>query len=77
VGGLGRVEDGRDGLLLGRVDEAAGVDDEDVGAAGRRRAVPGGAQPRLERVGIRLVLGAAERLDEEGAARDGPGLSGS
>jgi hypothetical protein len=43
VGGLGRVEDGRDGLLLGRVDEAAGVDDEEVGAAGRRRAVPGGA----------------------------------
>jgi hypothetical protein len=50
VRGLGGVEDGCDGLFLGCVDEAAGVDDEDVGAAGSRRAVPGGAQPRLERV---------------------------
>jgi hypothetical protein len=80
---LRRVQHGLDGLLFGRVDEAAGVDDDDVGAAGRRRAVPGGPQPRLERVGIRLVLGAAERLDEEGAARprpqigDGGRVSGS
>jgi hypothetical protein len=77
VRGLGCVEDGRDRLLLGRVDEAAGVDDEDVGAAGRRRAVPGGTQPRLERVGVSLVLRAAERLDEERTARQVLRISGS
>jgi hypothetical protein len=66
---FGRVEDRFDRLLLGGVDEAAGVDDDDVGAVGRRRVVAGGAQSRLERVGIGLVLGAAESLDEERAAR--------
>ena len=28
---LGHVEDGRDRLLLGRLDEGAGVDDQDIG----------------------------------------------
>jgi hypothetical protein len=72
VRGLRGVEHSLDRLLLGRVDEAAGVDDEDVGAAGRRRAVPGGAQPRLERIRVGLVLGATERLDEERGAREQP-----
>ena len=72
VRGLRGVEHGLDRLLFGRIDEAAGVDDDDVGAGGRRRAVPRGAQPRLERVGVGLVLGTAERLDEERAARGGP-----
>jgi hypothetical protein len=69
VRGLRRVEDGLYGFLFGRVDEAARVDDEDVGAVGRRRLVAGGAQPRLQRARVRLVLGAAEGLDEERAAR--------
>jgi hypothetical protein len=74
---LGGIQDGLDRLLFGGVDEAAGVDDEDVGAAGRRRAVPGGTQPRLERVGVSLVLRAAERLDEERTARQVLRISGS
>jgi hypothetical protein len=70
---LGRGQDGLDGLLLGRVDEPAGVDDDDVGALGGRRTMAGGAQAPLERVGVRLVLGAAQGLDEERRARGGPG----
>jgi len=69
---LRRIEDRLDGLFFCRVDEAAGIDDDDVGAVGRRRVVAGSAQSRLERVGIGLVLGAAERLDEERAARAVP-----
>jgi len=72
MGGVGGVEDRLDRLLLGRVDEAAGVDDDDVGAAGCRGAMPRGAEPRLQRVGVGLVLGTAEGLDEERAARKGP-----
>jgi hypothetical protein len=72
VRGLGGVQDRRYGLLFGRVDEAAGVDDDDVGAAGLGGAVPRGAEPRLERIRVGLVLGAAEGLDEERAAREGP-----
>jgi hypothetical protein len=70
---LGRVEDRLDGLLFGGVDEPAGVDDDDVRANGGRRPVPRGRQAAFEGVGIRLVLGAAEGLDEEGSARDAPG----
>jgi hypothetical protein len=76
VGGRGGVEDGLDRLFLGGVDEAARVDDEDGGAAGRRGAVPRGAEPRRERVGVGLVLRAAEGLDEERAAREGPQFGG-
>jgi hypothetical protein len=50
VRGLGGIEDRRYRLLFGRVDEAAGIDDDDVGAAGRGGVVPGGAEPRLERI---------------------------
>jgi hypothetical protein len=69
VRGFRRVEDRLDRLFLGRVDEAAGVDDEDVGSVGSGRAVAGGPQPRLERVRVGLVLGATQRMDEERAAR--------
>jgi len=72
VRGLGRVEDGLDGLLFGRVDETARVDDDDIGVVGRRRVVPGCPQTGLECVGIGLVLGAAEGADEERAARAVP-----
>ncbi len=70
--GLGGVEEGLDRLLFGRVDEAASVDDQEVGAAGCRGVMSRDAEPRLERVRVCLVLGTAERLDEERAARDGP-----
>jgi hypothetical protein len=69
---LGGLEDGRDRLFLGGIDEAARVDDEDVGAAGRREMMSRGAEPGLESVRVRLVLGAAQRLDEERAARPSP-----
>ena len=72
VRGLGGVEDRRDRLLLGGVDEAAGVDDDQVGTRGRCRTMPGGAQSARQRVGVGLVLGAAERLDEEPGARGAP-----
>jgi hypothetical protein len=65
------VEDRRDRLLLGEVDETAGVDDQELGAVGSRRAMPGGTEPRLEGVGVGFVLGAAEGVDEERAAREG------
>jgi len=70
---FGRIDDGLDGLLLGRVDEPAGVDDDDIGARGRRCTMARSAQAPLERVGVRLVLGAAQGLDEERRARGGPG----
>jgi hypothetical protein len=70
VRGIRSVQDRCDRLLLGDVDEAAGVDDEDLGAVGSRRAMPGGTEPRLEGVGVGFVLGAAEGVDEERAARE-------
>lgn len=33
--------------------------------------MPGGTEPRLEGVGVGFVLGAAEGVDEERAAREG------
>ena len=59
VRGVRSLEDRLDRLLLGGIDEAAGVDDEQVGAVGSGQLMPGGQQPRLERVGIGLVLRAA------------------
>ena len=56
----GHFEDGVDGFLLGCVDEAAGVDDEDVGLFG-----PGGqaCAAAIEKahhdLGVDQVLGAA------------------
>jgi hypothetical protein len=66
------VEEGVDRLLLGRVDESAGVDDDDVGALGGGRPVARRDQPPGEPVRIGLVLRAAQRLDEEAGGRDGP-----
>ncbi len=59
---LRHLEDGVDRLLLGRVDERAGVDDDDVGVAG----VGGDLVPGLSRVAqhdlaVDEVLRAAER----------------
>jgi hypothetical protein len=71
VGSLSGVEDGLDRLSLGGVDEAAGVDHDDVRRVRGGGVVPGGLKARRQGVGVGLVLGAAERLDEEGAARDG------
>jgi hypothetical protein len=65
------VEDRLDRLLLGGVDEAAGVDDDDVRRVRGGGVVTGGPKARGQSVGVGLVLGAAERLDEEGAARGG------
>ena len=53
-------EDGVDGLLLGGVDETAGVDDEDLGlfrASGQARA--GAVQQPHHHLGIDEVFGAA------------------
>jgi hypothetical protein len=69
---LGGIEERLDGLLLGGVDEPAGVDDDDVGTAGLGLVVPGRPQAPGERVGVGLVLGAAEGLDEEPGARSRP-----
>jgi hypothetical protein len=69
---LDGIEDGLDRLLLGRVDEAARVDDDEVRSILCSEAVTGGQQARCERVGVGLVLGAAQRVDEEGADRGGP-----
>ena len=69
---LGRVQDRLDRLFLGGVDEAARVDDHDVRTVERRAAVTRGDQTPHETVGVGFVLGAAERLDEERAARARP-----
>jgi hypothetical protein len=59
---LHHLEDGVHGLLLGRVDEAAGVDDDDFGVFG-----PGGElgsvvmEEAHHDLGVDEVLGAAER----------------
>ncbi len=63
-----------DGFLFGCVDEAAGVDDYDVGAVWRRGAVPGTIETARKRIGVGLILWAAERLDEVAC---GDGVSGS
>jgi len=62
-------EDGRDRLLLGGIDEAAGVDDDNLGELHGREAVTGGDETAHEAVGVGLVLGAAERHDGETSGR--------
>ncbi len=58
-----------DGFLLGRGDEAARVDDEDVGLLGRGCQAPPCADERGDHpLGVDLVLCAAEAFDVEGAA---------
>jgi hypothetical protein len=59
---LHHLEDGVDGLLLGGVDEAAGVDDEDVGVLGARGELGAAAMEQAHHdLGVDEVLGAAER----------------
>ena len=65
VSRLAGLKKGVDRLLLGGVDEPAGVDEDEVGRARRRDPVPGPDQGGLETVGIGLVLGAAESDDGE------------
>ena len=63
VGGLvlDHFEDGVDGLLLGRVDEAAGVDDEDFGVLGVGGDVAASlVEHAHHHFGVDQVLGAAE-----------------
>jgi len=59
------IEDGGDRLLLGGVDEAAGVDDHDVGVRRPSSLQAALLEGAFEAGGIGLVLGAAESLDEE------------
>ncbi len=65
VGRLGGVEQDVDRLGLGGVDEAAGVDEDEVGGAGRGRPVAGTRQRRPKPVRIGLVLGTPEGDDGE------------
>ena len=59
--GVGRGEDRVDGVLLGRLDEAAGVDQDGVGAVGVvHQLVALGGQPAGQLLGVDLVAGAAE-----------------
>ena len=62
TGGLeaGHFEDGVDGFLLGRVDEATGVDDEDLGFFWvRGEACAGAVEQAHHDLGVDEVLGAA------------------
>ena len=66
---VGQRQDHVDGLLAGLLDEGAGVDHHEVGVLRRgRRGHPVGQHGAHQLVGVDLVLGAAEGLDEEGAA---------
>ena len=59
---LDHLEDGVDGFLLGGVDEAAGVDDEDVGVFGAGGELGSSAMEQAHHdLGVDEVLGAAER----------------
>ena len=56
------LEDGVDRLLLGGVDERAGVDHEDLGVFGARRELSAAAMQQAHHdLGVDEVLGAAER----------------
>ena len=58
---LHHLEDGVDGLLLGGVDEAAGVDDEDLGVFGvGGELAAGGVEEAHHDLGVDEVFGAAE-----------------
>ena len=66
----GHFEDGVDGLLLGGVDEAAGVDDEDFGvfgAGGEARA--GAVEQAHHDLGVDEVFGAAQGNKAHGRGR--------
>ena len=66
---LHHLEDGVDGLLLGGVDEAAGVDDEDVGVFGAGGELRAAAMEQAHHdLGVDEVLGAAERDEADRGA---------
>ena len=72
---LHHLEDGVDALLLGRVDEGAGIDDQDLGvfgALGELGAVV--VQEAHHHFGVDEILGAAERDEADLGARRGLGL---
>jgi len=59
---LDHLEDGVDGLLLGGVDEAAGVDDDDLGVFGARGELGSVVVEETHHdLGVDEVFGAAER----------------
>ena len=62
IGALVALEarDGVGRLLLGRVDEAAGVDDQHLGGVGRVGAMAGAAERAHQLLGIGRVFGAAQ-----------------
>ena len=56
------LADGAERFLLGTVEEAAGVDDDDIGAVMlARQLIAFGAQPRDDALGIHQRLGASQR----------------
>ena len=58
---LNHLEDGVDGLLLGGVDEAAGVDDDDLGVFGARSEFGSVVMEKAHHdLGVDEVFGAAE-----------------
>ena len=58
---LGHFENGVDGFLLGRIDEAAGVDDEHVGLIGmRRELVPARGELAHHDFAVDQILGTAQ-----------------
>jgi len=59
------LEDRVDGLLFGGVDEAARVDDDEVGFGGARTPQAGSQEGALEAARVGLVLRAAQGLDDE------------
>ncbi len=66
----GHLQDGIDGLLLGRVDEAAGVDHQHVGVAGmRRQLVAAGHQLAHHDFAIDEVFGTTQADETDFQAR--------
>ena len=63
---LDLLEDRLDRLLLGTVDEAAGVDDDDSGLGVGDDLVPGLLQVAQHHLGVDEVLRASERHDADG-----------
>jgi len=74
-----RRADGVERLLLGAVEEAAGVDDDGVGpGVGFRQFVAFGAQPREDALGIDERLGATQGNEgDTGRCGHGPPLATS
>ena len=71
---LDHLEDGVDGLLLGGVDEAAGVDDDDLGVFGARGELGSVVVEQAHHdFGVDEVFGAAEGDEADLGSRLGPG----